>query len=43
MANNPTASPSAVKTALQSAGNLGWSTATDPDTTDDILLNVATF
>lgn len=42
-ATNPAASPSAVKTALQAKGNLNWNTATDPDTTDDILLNVATF
>ncbi|HET8683861.1 MAG TPA: S8 family serine peptidase [Micromonosporaceae bacterium] len=42
-ATHPTASPGAVKSALQAAGNLNWNTATDPDTTDDILLNVATF
>ncbi|HET8684114.1 MAG TPA: S8 family serine peptidase, partial [Micromonosporaceae bacterium] len=42
-ATHPTASPSAVKSALQAAGNFNWNVATDPDTTDDILLNVATF
>jgi subtilisin len=42
-ATHPTASPSAVKSALQAAGNLGWNTATDPDSTHEPLLNVATF
>jgi len=42
-ANNPAASPSAVKSALQAAGNLNWNTATDPDGNPDTLLNVATF
>lgn len=42
-ATHPTASPSAVKSALQAAGNLNWFTNTDPDGFPDRLLNVATF
>ena len=42
-ATNPMASPTQVKTALQSAANLNWNTATDPDGVADKLLNVATF
>jgi subtilisin len=40
---HPTASPSAVKTALRSAGTSNWNSATDPDSTHEPLLNVATF
>jgi subtilisin family serine protease len=40
---NPGASPSQVKSALQSAGNLGWNDADDPDPTKEILLNVDAF
>jgi subtilisin len=42
-ATHPTATPSAVKSALQVAGNLNWFTSTDPDGVADTLLNVATF
>lgn len=42
-ATHPTASPAAVKSALQAAGNLNWFTNTDPDGSPDTLLNVATF
>jgi subtilisin len=37
---NPDAFPEAVKTALQSAGNAGWSGAGDPDGIHEQLLNV---
>jgi subtilisin len=40
---HPTASPSAVKTALRTAGTSNWNSATDPDSTHEPLLNVATF
>jgi subtilisin len=40
---NPGASPAQVKSALQSAGNLGWSDADDPDPFKETLLNVGTF
>ena len=33
----------AVKSALQAAGNLNWNTATDPHSTHEVLLNVATL
>lgn len=42
-ATHPTASPSAVKSALQAAGTSNWFTNTDPDPTHEPLLNVATF
>jgi subtilisin family serine protease len=42
-ATHPTASPSAVKSALQAAGTSNWFTNTDPDGTHEPLLNVATF
>ena len=42
-ATHPTATPSAVKSALQTAGTSNWNTATDPDSTHEALLNVATF
>jgi subtilisin family serine protease len=37
---HPAASPESVKTALQSAGNAGWSGAGDPDGVHEQLLNV---
>jgi subtilisin len=40
---NPGASPAQVKSALQAAGNLNWSTGTDPDGNPERLLNVAGF
>ncbi|MFB9967992.1 S8 family serine peptidase [Sinosporangium siamense] len=42
-ANNPTASPAAVKAALQAAGNLNWNNTDDYDGIKEHLLNVATF
>ncbi|KJK47131.1 peptidase S8 [Lentzea aerocolonigenes] len=42
-ATHPSASPSAVKSALQSAGTTNWNSATDPDGTHERLLNVASF
>jgi len=42
-AMNPTATPAAVKTALQNAGTLDWNAAGDPDGIKEKLLNVATF
>ena len=40
---HPTATPAQVKSALQAAGNLNWSTATDRDATHEPLLNVDAF
>lgn len=40
---HPTASPSAVRTALRAAGTSNWNTATDQDGTHEPLLNVASF
>jgi subtilisin len=40
---NPGASPSQVKSALQSAGNLDWNDVDDPDPTKEILVNVDAF
>jgi subtilisin family serine protease len=40
---NPGATPAQVKAALQSAGNLNWSDADDPDPTKERLLNVDAF
>lgn len=40
---HPSASPSAVKSALQAAGTTNWNSTTDPDSTHERLLNVATF
>ena len=40
---NPDASPEAVKTALQTAGNSGWSGVGDPDGIHEQLLNVDTL
>ena len=40
---HPSASPAAVKSALQAAGTTNWNSATDPDGTHERLLNVATF
>ncbi|GLZ33611.1 hypothetical protein Lesp02_57990 [Lentzea sp. NBRC 105346] len=42
-ATHPSASPAAVKSALQAAGTTNWNTSTDPDGTHERLLNVATF
>jgi subtilisin len=42
-ASNPNASPAQVKSALQSAGNLNWNDADDPDNTKEVLLNVDAF
>jgi subtilisin len=40
---HPTATPAAVKTALQTAGTTNWNNAGDPDGIKEKLLNVATF
>ncbi len=42
-ANNPSASPAAVKSALQSAGNLDWDNRDDRDSFKETLLNVGSF
>jgi len=42
-ASHPTASPAAVKRALQQAGNLGWSNVDDPDGIKEPLVNVDAF
>jgi subtilisin len=42
-AKHPSASPAAVKSALQSAATLNWTTNTDPDGQPDRLVNVASF
>jgi subtilisin family serine protease len=42
-ATHPAASPAAVKSALQAAGTLDWSTGSDPDGNPEKLLNVASF
>ena len=43
-ANNPSASPSTVKSALQAAGNLNWTwPSEDPDGVQETLLNVDAF
>ncbi|MFC3890134.1 S8 family peptidase [Lentzea rhizosphaerae] len=42
-ATHPSASPSAVKSALQAAGTSNWNSSTDPDGTHEPLLNVASF
>ncbi|XVV06063.1 S8 family serine peptidase [Actinosynnema sp. CA-248983] len=42
-ATHPTASPAAVKSALQAAGTSDWTTSSDRDSTHEPLLNVATF
>jgi subtilisin len=42
-ATNPSATPSQVKSALQTAGNLNWNNADDRDSTKEPLLNVAGF
>jgi subtilisin len=41
--NNPGASPSQVKTALQNAGDLNWNDSDDPDPVKERLLNVDAF
>ncbi|HEU4513556.1 MAG TPA: S8 family serine peptidase [Nocardioidaceae bacterium] len=42
-ANNPSASPAQVKSALQNAGTTDWSTAGDPDGIKEKLLDVSGF
>lgn len=42
-ANNPTASPAQVKSALQNAGTTDWTNSDDGDSTKEPLLNVAGF
>ncbi|HEU4811208.1 MAG TPA: S8 family serine peptidase [Nocardioides sp.] len=42
-ATHPSASPAAVKAALQSAGSLDWSNADDHDSTKERLLDVTTY
>ncbi|MEU7531509.1 S8 family peptidase [Saccharothrix sp. NPDC042600] len=42
-ATHPTASPAAVKSALQAAGTSNWTTSTDPDGIHEVLLNTAGF
>ena len=42
-ANNPGASPAAVKTALQNAGTLDWNNTDDGDNTKERLLDVRAF
>ncbi len=42
-ANHPTASPAAVKTALQNAGSLDWNNADDGDSVKERLLDARTF
>lgn len=42
-ASNSGATPAQVKSALQSAGNLNWNDAEDPDSTREKLLNVDAF
>jgi subtilisin family serine protease len=43
VSTHPGASPSAVKSALQAAGNLSWNNAGDPDGIKETLLNVDAF
>jgi subtilisin len=42
-ANNPSASPTQVKNALQNAGSLDWDNSDDRDGTKERLLDVSTF
>ncbi len=42
-ANNPTASPAAVKAALQSAGTLDWNNSDDKDSVKERLLDVSLY
>jgi len=42
-ANNPSATPAQVKTALQNAGNTNWNNSDDYDSTKEKLLNVDNF
>ncbi len=42
-ATHPTASPAAVKAALQASGTLDWNNADDPDGTKERLLDVSTY
>jgi subtilisin family serine protease len=43
LANNPNATPSQVKSAIQNAGNLNWNQTGDPDGIKEKLLNVDPF
>ena len=43
LAANSNATPAQVRTALIAAGNSGWITSTDPDSTHEPLLSVAAF
>ena len=43
LANNPGASPTQVKSALQSAGSADWNDVDDPDNTKEPLLDVTGF
>jgi subtilisin len=43
LATHPGATPAAVKSALQGAGNLNWNDADDPDNTKERLLDASTF
>jgi subtilisin family serine protease len=42
-ASHPSASPAAVKRALQGAGNLNWNNVDDPDGVKEVLVNVDAF
>ena len=42
-ATHPTATPAAVKAALQGSGTLDWSNADDGDNTKERLLDVSTY
>jgi subtilisin family serine protease len=42
-ANNPSATPAQIKSAIQNAGNLNWNQTGDPDGIKEKLLNVDTF
>ena len=43
LASHPNASPSQVKSALQSAANTDWDNRDDPDNTKEKLLDVSGF
>ncbi len=42
-ATHPSASPAAVRSALQSAGTLDWNDSDDPDPVKERLLDVSSF
>jgi subtilisin family serine protease len=42
-ATHPSATPAAVKSALQAAGSTDWSNADDPDGVKERLLDVSTY